>query len=174
MSSEKVKIPTLALDGQSWKIFHVKLIEATAMQQVLGLLAGWEVEPDDEDSQEWDDWYGYDAVAKFLIYPTLPLELLHPIRKLHTMHEMFKFLVHQFHDYDPIKQDVQMKKAKTCANEKVNNGQVGAVHAHTEDTYQTFRPAGIAAESPENLQRSGHRQVTNNGSENTMHQAEMM
>ena len=52
MSSEKVKIPTLALDGQSWKIFRVKLIEATAMQQVLGLLAGWEVEPDDEDSQE--------------------------------------------------------------------------------------------------------------------------
>ena len=174
MSSEKVEIPTLALDGQNWKIFRAKLIEATATQQVLGLLAGWEVEPDDEDSQEWDDWYGYDAVAKFLIYPTLPLELLCPIRKLHTTHEMFEFLTHQFHDYDPIERDVQTKKAKTCTNEKVNNGQVGAAHVHTEDTYQTFGPAGIAAESPENLQRSGDGQVTNNGSENATHQVETM
>lgn len=174
MSSEKVEIPALALDGQNWKIFCAKLIEATATQQVLGLLAGWEVEPDDEDSQEWDDWYGYDAVAKFLIYPTLPLELLHPIRKLHTAHEMFEFLAHQFHDYDPIERDVQTKKAKTCANEEVNNGQVGTAHVHTEDTYQTFGPAGIAAESPENPQRSGDGQVTNNGSENAMHQAETM
>ena len=42
MTSEKVEIPTLALDGQNWKIFHVKLIEAAATQHVLGLLAGWE------------------------------------------------------------------------------------------------------------------------------------
>ena len=123
MSSEKVKIPTLALDGQNWKIFRAKLIEATATQQVLGLLAGWEVEPDDEDSQEWDDWYGYDAVAKFLIYPTLPLKLLHPIWKLHTVHEMFEFLTHQFHDYDPIEQDVQMKKVSRLALLSLTEGQ---------------------------------------------------
>ena len=174
MSSEKVEIPPLALDGQNWKIFRTKLIEATATQQVLGLLAGWEVEPDDEDSQEWDDWYGYDAVAKFLIYPTLPLELLRPIRKLHTAHKMFEFLTHQFHDYDPIERDVQTKKAKTCAYEKVNNGQVGAVHVHTENTYQTFEQAGIAAEGPENLRESRDGLVTKNGGENPTHQAEMI
>ena len=169
-----VEIPALTLNGQNWKDFCAKLIEATATQDVLGLLAGWGVEPDNEDTEEWDDWYGYDTVAKFLIYPTLPLELLHPIRKLHTAHEMFEYLAYHFHDYDLIKRDVQMKKAKTYTNKKVNNGQVGAAHVHTEDIYQTFRPASIAAESPENLQRSGDGQVTNNGSENTMHQVEMM
>ena len=112
MTSEKVKIPALALDGQNWKNFRAKLIEAAAMQEVLGFLAGWEVEPDDKDSEEWDDWYGYDAVAKFLIYPTLPLELLRPIRKLRTVHEMFEFLAHHFHDYDPIERDAQTNNAK--------------------------------------------------------------
>ena len=58
-----VEIPALTPNGQNWKIFCAKLIEATATQHVLGLLAGWEVEPDDDDSEEWDDWYGYDAVA---------------------------------------------------------------------------------------------------------------
>ena len=174
MTSEKVKIPALALDGQNWKIFRVKLIEAAATQHVLGLLAGWEVEPDNNESDEWDNWFGYDAIAKFLIYPTLPLELLRPIRKLRTVHEMFEFLAHHFHDHNPIERDAQMNKAKTCANEEVNNGQVGTVHVHTEDTYQTFGPAGIAAESPENPQRSGDGQVTNNGSENATHQVETM
>ena len=169
-----VEIPTLALDRQNWKNFRAKLIEAAATQHVLGLLAGWEVEPDNDESDEWDDWFGYDAVAKFLIYPTLPLELLRPIWKLHTAHEMFEFLAHQFHDYDPIEWDAQMNKAKTYANEEVNNGQAGAANMHTKNAYQTFEPAGIAAESPENPQRSGDGQVTNNGSENAMHQAEMM
>ena len=169
-----VEIPALALNGQNWKNFCAKLIEAAATQHVLGLLAGWEVEPDNDESDEWDDWFGYDAVAKFLIYPTLPLKLLRPIQKLHTVHEMFEFLAHQFHDYDPIEWDVQMNKAKTYANEEVNNGQAGAANTHTENAYQTFKPAGIAAESPENPQRSGDGQVTNNGSENAMHQAEMM
>ena len=169
-----VKIPALELDGQNWKNFRAKLIEATATQEVLGFLAGWEVEPDDEDSEEWDDWYGYDAVAKFLIYPTLPLELLRPIRKFHTAHEMFEFLALHFHDYDPIERDAQTKKAKTYANEKVNNGQVGAAHVHTEDAYQSFERAGIAAEGPENLRESRDRLVTKNGGENPTHQAETM
>ena len=64
MTSEKVKISALALDGQNWKIFHAKLIEAAAMQHVLGLLAGWEVEPDNDESDEWDDWFGYDEIGR--------------------------------------------------------------------------------------------------------------
>ena len=88
MTSEKVKIPALALDGQNWKNFHAKLIEAAAthIAEPLGVLAGWE---EDDGS---DDWEGTDATAKFLIYPTLPLELLRPIRKLDTAHEMFMYL----------------------------------------------------------------------------------
>ena len=169
-----VEIPALALDRQNWKIFHTKLIEATATQHVLGLLAGWEVELDDNNSEEWDDWYGYDAIAKFLIYPTLPLELLRPIWKLRTAHKMFEFLAHQFHDYDLIKWDAHTKKAKTCTNKNVNNGIAGAANVHTEDAYQAFKQAGIAAESPKNPQRSGDRQVINNGNENAMHRAENM
>ena len=73
-----VKIPALELDGRNWKIYRTKLIEAAATHIVepLGVLAGWE---EDDGS---DDWEGQDATAKFLIYPTLPLELLRPIRKL--------------------------------------------------------------------------------------------
>jgi len=107
-----VKIPALELDGRNWKIYRAKLIEAAATHIVepLGVLAGW------EENDGSDDWEGQDATAKFLIYPTLPLKLLRPIRKLDTAHEMFVFLARRFHDYDPIERDAEMKLA-TCANE---------------------------------------------------------
>jgi len=107
-----VKIPALELDGRNWKIYRAKLIEAAATHIVepLGVLAGW------EENDGSDDWEGQDATAKFLIYPTLPLELLRPIRKLDTAHEMFVFLARRFHDYDPIERDAETKLA-TCANE---------------------------------------------------------
>jgi len=107
-----VKIPALELDGRNWKIYRAKLIEAAATHIVepLGVLAGW------EENDGSDDWEGQDATAKFLIYPTLPLELLRPIRKLDTAHEMFMFLARRFHDYDPIKRDAETKLV-TCAND---------------------------------------------------------
>ena len=107
-----VKIPVLKLDGRNWKIYRAKLIEAAATHIVepLGVLAGW------EENDGSDDWEGQDATAKFLIYPTLPLELLRPIRKLNTAHEMFVFLARRFHDYDPIERDAETKLT-TCAND---------------------------------------------------------
>ena len=48
------------------------------------------------------------------------------------------------------------------------------MHVHTEDAYQTFERASIAAESPENPRRSGDGQVMNDGDENATHRAETM
>ena len=126
-----VEIPALELNGRNWKIYRAKLIEATATHIVepLGVLAGW------EEYDGTDDWEGRDATAKFLIYPTLPLELLHPIRKLDTAHEMFVFLARRFHDTNPIERDAKTK-AKTCANDEVSNGQSGSSNERAAEAYQ--------------------------------------
>ena len=155
-----VKIPALELNGQNWKIYCMKLIEATAthIAEPLGVLAGWE---EDDGS---DDWEGTDATAKFLIYPTLPLELLCSIRKLDTMHEMFVYLTCRFHDYDPIERDTKTK-AKTCTNDEVSNGQSGSANECTTEVYQTVERASIATEDSEGLQTSRDKSVMN-GDEN--------
>ena len=125
-----------------------------------------------EEYDGTDDWEGRDTTAKFLIYPTLPLELLHPIRKLDTTHEMFMFLAQRFHDTNPIERDTKTK-AKTCTNDKVSNGQSGSSNKHAVEAYQTDEQAGIATEDSENPQRSGDESVMN-GDENIMYQAETM
>ena len=148
MRSEMVKIPALELNGRNWKIYRAKLIEAAAthIAEPLGVLAGWE---EDDGS---DDWEGTDATAKFLIYPTLPLELLRPIRKLDTAHEMFVYLARRFHDYDPIERDAETE-AKTYTNDEVSNGQSGSANERTAEVYQIDERAGIATEDSEGLQR---------------------
>ena len=97
-----VEIPALELDGQNWKIYRAKILEDAATLEVLDVLAGWRTEPDDEDTNDWEDWYSCDCSAKWLIYPILPPQLVTPIRELQTAHEMFVFLARQFHDTDPI------------------------------------------------------------------------
>ena len=168
MTSEKVEIPALTLDGQNWKIYHTKLIEAAATHIVkpLGVLAGW------EEYDGTNDWEGQDATAKFLIYPTLPLELLRPIQKLNTAHEMFVFLTQRFHDTNPIERDAETK-AKTCANDEVSNGQSGSTNEHATEVCQTVERAGIATEDSESPQRSGDESVMNRD-ENTTYQVETM
>ena len=96
-----VEIPTLELDGQNWKIYCTKILEDAATLNVLDVLAGWRTEPD-EDTDDWEDWYSCDCSAKWLIYPILPPQLVTPIRKLQTMHEMFVFLACKFHDINLI------------------------------------------------------------------------
>ena len=130
-----VEIPALELDGRNWKIYRAKILEDAATLEVLDVLAGWRTEPDDEDSDDWEDWYSCDCSAKWLIYPILPPQLVTPIRKLQTTHEMFVFLARKFHDTDPIERDAE-KKVETCANDEVSK-------------------AGIATESPENPPMSG-------------------
>ena len=139
-TSEMVKIPALELDGRNWKIYRAELIEAAATHIVepLGVLAGW------EENDGSDDWEGQDATAKFLIYPTLPLELLRPIRKLDTAHEMFVFLAHRFHDYDPIERDAETKLA-TCANE---DKRYPSAEAPTSENTAAERHAHAEREDP--------------------------
>ena len=154
-----VEIPALELDGQNWKIYRAKILEDAATLEVLDVLAGWRTEPDDEDSNDWEDWYSCDCSAKWLIYPILPPQLVTPIRKLQTAHEMFVFLTCKFHDTDPIERDAK-KKVKTCANNEVSKGQSGSTSTRAAETYQTVERASIAAESPENLPKSGDGQET--------------
>ena len=97
-TSEEVKIPKLKLNGQNWKIYHAKVVEAAAtdIMDLLGILAGWE--PDDR-SYDWECW---DAILKWSFYTSVPISILCPIQKLNTVHEIFKFLVKCFHDPNPI------------------------------------------------------------------------
>ena len=59
-TSEEVEVPKLAENGQNWKIYHAKIIEAAAMDitDPLGVLAGWQ--PDDGSY----DWECLDAILK--------------------------------------------------------------------------------------------------------------
>ena len=74
-----VEIPALELNGRNWKIYRTKILEDAATLDVLDVLAGWRTEPDDEDSNDWEDWYGGDCSAKWLIHPILPPQLVTPI-----------------------------------------------------------------------------------------------
>ena len=97
-TSEEVEIPKLAENGQNWKIYCTKIIEAAAIDitDPLGVLAGWQ--PDDGSY----DWECLDAILKWTFYTTVPITILHPIRKLDTVHEIFKYLVKRFRDPNPI------------------------------------------------------------------------
>ena len=149
-----VEIPALELNGQNWKIYRAKILEDAATLDVLDVLAGWRIEPDDEDTNDWEDWYSCDCSAKWLIYPILPPQLVTPIRKLQTAHEMFVFLACKFHDTNPIER-VAENKVETCANDEVSKGQSGSASLRAAETYQTVERAGIAAESPKSLPMSG-------------------
>ena len=129
-------------------------------------MAGW------EEYDGTNDWEGQDATAKFLIYPTLPLELLRPIWKLDTMHEMFMFLTRRFHDTNLIERGAETK-AKTCTNDEVSNGQSGSANKCATEVYQTVERARIATEDSESPWRSGDESVMNRD-ENITHQVETM
>ena len=97
-TSEEVKIPKLKLNGQNWKIYCVKVVEATAtdITDLLGVLAGWE--PDDRSY----DWECRDAILKWSFCTSVPITILRPIRKLDTVHEIFKYLMKRFCNPNPI------------------------------------------------------------------------
>ena len=154
-----VEVPALELDRQNWKIYCAKILEGAATLDVLDVLAGWRTEPDDADTDDWKDWCSCDCSAKWLVYPILPPQLVTPIRKLQTTHEMFVFLACKFHDTDPIKRDAK-KEVETCTNNEVSNGQSGSASLRAAETYWTVERAGIATESPENLPKSGDGQET--------------
>ena len=148
-----VEIPALALDGQNWEIYCMRILEVAATLRVLKVLTG--LEKDDGS----DYWLGRDTKARFLLYPMLPPQLLDSILQLDTVHEMFMYLERKLHDTDPIKKDAE-RKVKTCANDEVSKGQSGSASSCTTETYQTVEQASIATESPKNLPMSGDRQET--------------
>ena len=121
-TSEEVKIPKLAENGRNWKIYHAKIIEAAAtdITDPLGVLAGWQ--PDDGSY----DWECLDAILKWTFYTSVPISILPPIRKLDTVHEIFKYLAKRFRDNEPIV-DPRAKKSEPSANKVEQAG------AATED-----------------------------------------
>ncbi|KIM57362.1 hypothetical protein SCLCIDRAFT_28844 [Scleroderma citrinum Foug A] len=110
-TSEEVEVPKLAKNGRNWKIYHTKIIEATAtdITDPLGVLAGWQ--PDDGSY----DWECLDAILKWTFYTSVPITILCPIRKLDTAHEIFNYLVKCFCDNNPI-MDPRTKKSEPSAN----------------------------------------------------------
>ena len=93
-TSEEVKVLKLAENRQNWKIYHAKIIKATAtdITDPLGVLAGWQ--PDDGSY----NWECLDAILKWTFYTTVPITILHPIWKLNTAHKIFNYLVKCFCD----------------------------------------------------------------------------
>ena len=97
-TSEEVEIPKLAENGQNWKIYRTKIIEAAAtdITDPLGVLAGWQ--PNDGSY----NWECLNAILKWTFYTSVPISILHPIQKLNTAHEIFNYLAKRFHDSNPI------------------------------------------------------------------------
>jgi len=109
-SSEMVKIPTLELNGQNWKIYRAKYLKVAATENLLSVVAGWE---SDDGSKDWDH---RNRVARMLLYITLPPLLQSHIQLLEHAREVFRYLAYYFLDADPIV-DPRAKKLATCANE---------------------------------------------------------
>ena len=97
-TSEEVEVPKLAKNGQNWKIYRAKIIKAAAtdITDPLGVLAGWQL---DDGSYNWEC---LDVILKWTFYTSVPITILHPIRKLDTAHKIFNYLAKHFCDNNPI------------------------------------------------------------------------
>ena len=131
-----VGIPTLKLNRWNWKIYHTRISEVTSTLRVLEALT------DLKKDNGSDYWLGQDMRARVLIHPILLPWLLDSILQLNTVHEMFVYLEHKFHNANLIKR-VTKKKVETCANNKVSNGQSGSANSCAAETYQTVKWASI-------------------------------
>jgi len=103
-----VKIPALELDGQNWKIYRVKYLEAAATYYCLDVLGG---RPDDGT----DDWEEGNALLCSLFMETIPASIYYRIR-LKSAHQIYNHLAKHFRDNDPI-QELCAKKFAARANE---------------------------------------------------------
>ena len=88
-----VKIPKLMEDGQNWKIYRVKFLEAAATYDCLKVLAG--------RPYEGDDWDGCNALLCCTFMESIPPSIYFPIC-CRTVHKNFKYLAKHFHDNEPI------------------------------------------------------------------------
>ena len=138
-TSEEVKVPKLAKNRQNWKIYHTKIIEATAtdITDPLGVLAGWQ--PDDGSY----NWECLDAILKWTFYTSVPITILRPIRKLDTTHEIFNYLVKHFCNNNPI-MDPRTKKSEPSAN-KVDGAGTAAEDISADSEKQKGSPTSESA-----------------------------
>ena len=96
-----VKIPELALDGQNWKFYCVKYLEAAATNYCLDILGG---RPDNGT----DDWEEANALLCDLFMETIPASIYFQIH-LNSAHKIYKYLSKRFSDNDSI-EDLCTKK----------------------------------------------------------------
>ena len=138
-TSEEVEVPKLAENGRNWKIYRVKIIEATAMDitDPLGVLAGWQ--PDDGSY----NWECLDAILKWTFYTSVPITILRPIWKLDTTHEIFNYLAKHFCDNNPIV-DPHTKKSKPSTN-KVDGAGTAAEDISADSEKQKESPTSESA-----------------------------
>ena len=61
------------------------------------------------------DWECRDAILKWTFYTSVPISILHPIRKLDTADQIFKYLAKHFHDSEPIPRANEFQCAGTAA-----------------------------------------------------------
>ncbi|KIM51077.1 hypothetical protein SCLCIDRAFT_33747 [Scleroderma citrinum Foug A] len=81
---------------------------ATDITDLLGVLAGWEP---DNGSYNWEC---RDAILKWTFYTSVPISILHPIRKLDTADQIFKYLAKCFRDSEPIPHANEFQRAGTA------------------------------------------------------------
>ncbi|KIM54280.1 hypothetical protein SCLCIDRAFT_31227 [Scleroderma citrinum Foug A] len=127
-TSEEVEVPKLAENGQNWKIYHAKIVEAAAtdITDLLGVLAGWE--PDNGSY----DWECRDAILKWTFYTSVPISILCPIQKLDTVHKIFKYLVKRFRDNEPIPRANKFQCAGTATAAEMSENYPTSANAATE------------------------------------------
>jgi len=103
-----VKIPALELEGQNWKFYRAKYLEAAATYYCLDVLGG---RPDNGT----DDWEEGNALLCSLFMETIPASIYYRIR-LKSAHQIYNHLAKHFRDNDPI-QELCAKKFAARTNE---------------------------------------------------------
>ena len=123
-----VKIPKLAEDGQNWKIYCAKFLEAAATYNCLEVLAG--------RPYEGDNWDGCNALLCCTFMESVPPSIYFPIRR-RTTHENFKYLAKRFRDNDPIPHTNEFQCAGTATAAKTLENYSTSTNRDKEDLYTT-------------------------------------
>ena len=122
-TSEMVKIPKLAEDGQNWKIYCAKFLEVTATFDCLKVLAG--------RPYKGEDWDGCNALLCCMFMETVALSIYFKIRH-RTAHENFKYLAKRFRDNEPIPRANELQCAGTAAAAEMPKKSPTSTNAATE------------------------------------------
>jgi len=131
-----VKIPALELEGQNWKFYRAKYLEAAATYYCLDVLGG---RPDDGT----DDWEEGNALLCSLFMETIPASIYYRIC-LKSAHQIYNYLAKHFRDNNPI-QELCAKKFAARANE---DKRYSSAEAPTSENAAAERHAHADREDP--------------------------